>query len=353
MEVIVPVHLTLSRSFSSSLPADDHSKSQFYTLLTSMLSRRRQPITTVHIDHRPERVDLGDLYFVLEHASELKSLSVNLGVDGYDLGVIAPYIRHHRRQYDPLETLRLERAYCGFVEGTDSYEGFNKLTTLELHDCRLYSPYDGQTVLDVDPFATLPLLKHAKMVNCISSGPVRVTGPELLTLEIVTVGPAVVLGHDMGFERERPLQLGKVSAPRLESFRFSGRVSDLPSVLLLGGEVRFPSLERARVELVLSEPVDEQLRVLGRAFRDMMAGLRNAESLDLCFDLDKKSSVDLEHCKRSKFPLTAVKSTVSDFTRLKTLKIRYPENELPNVSYQEIQCRFEGSSCVEETITCV
>ncbi|CAL1353102.1 unnamed protein product [Linum trigynum] len=226
----------------------------------------------------------------------------------------------YRAIKESLRTLKLERTKTEI----DDFLDFSQLTRLELVECRI------SFCFGLHAFARLPSLKHLKLIDClskVSSLPLEVIAPQLLSLEVGILEPNIRI-----FPKEKSflgrLQLAQLSAPRLENLQFCGRLHDLSHVLL--GELSFPRLEHATVRVIWVDPID-QLGVLGSAFRDvLLPSLRNASSLDLCFEVEKKqSSEELKQWKQLHFPFIALKSWIkcrgSPFTKLKTLRIQRQE----------------------------
>ncbi|CAI0377463.1 unnamed protein product [Linum tenue] len=123
-------------------------------------------------------------------------------------------------------------------------------------------------------FANFPSLKCLKLLRCRWSGRVKVSAPQVLDLEI--------------WNPSSCFEIGKLSAPKVESFAFSGYV---PRRYLDDddGEISYglPSLDRASLRLVWEEPGrcdGRKKERLARAFVAFLRCVRNATSLDLRFD---------------------------------------------------------------------
>ncbi|CAL1352216.1 unnamed protein product [Linum trigynum] len=196
-----------------------------------------------------------------------------------DNGLGLDFIVGHIGLNQSLETLRLE----AFPLNTSTVveTGFHLLTTLELRRCKFYS-------VELPSLENLPGLKRLKLVDCKSYYPVTVSVPRrLLELEIR-------LCYFDG------LNLVGVIAPKLETFRFSGYLTQLERL----DRFDLPSLDHASIGIVWIEALalygrsptrmmEEGNRIYGnhgettgklnRAFENFLLGLHNAKSLHLNF----------------------------------------------------------------------
>ncbi|CAI0439996.1 unnamed protein product [Linum tenue] len=164
---------------------------------------------------------------------------------------------------------------------------------------------------DDDPFSIIPRLEFLKINQCrastrsttLPSFSFKVSGPQLLELEIRC------------WDEEKPV-FGGVLAPKLESLCFGARVSWLKP-----RELSLPSLDHASVYLQYCPTTHGDLGYWRHEVLELLRGLRNAESLDLCLE---DTSVYLPHDSPLNEWKQRIRDEVSQFTRLKTSSIRYP-----------------------------
>ncbi|CAL1352998.1 unnamed protein product [Linum trigynum] len=144
----------------------------------------------------------------------------------------------HHCHHESLTAFKLEPSYPNYpiVAISSDLGGFAVLTTLELRRCQLVEQYGCSR----DPFAQLRCLTDLKLREYSYLTPFKVTGLELLRLEITcsfeTLTEASVREHSQIFE---------VSASKLQSFCLSGHNDDfvnlrkvnlLSSVVSQGGD---------------------------------------------------------------------------------------------------------------------
>ncbi|CAL1352261.1 unnamed protein product [Linum trigynum] len=253
-----------------------------------------------------------------DHRLEVLSLNST----GVGCSVAKSIVRHHHRQ--SLTTLKLEVAAITPPNSLIDL-GFTMLTTLELRRCTfIASTTSKEVVMICDPFANLPSLNNLKLLGCSSRVPFRVSGDRLLKLEIRSDDPA----YDF------KLGIGGVSAPKLESFYISGHAYDIRNLDV----VHVPSLAQASVHLewpnlpfgffARNKENMKKIETANCAFTKLLRGLHNAKSLILCFDTLGQQSQQNFLLARMK-PL--IEHELSCFTRLKTLKIRYPWESPPSM----------------------
>ncbi|CAI0374518.1 unnamed protein product [Linum tenue] len=225
--------------------------------------------------------------------------------------------------------------------------GFHLLTTLELRRCKFYG-------VELPSLENLPGLKCLKLVDCKSYYPVTVSVPRrLLELEIR-------LCYYDG------LNLVRVIAPKLETFRFSGYLTQLERL----DRFDLRSLDRASIGLVWIEALalygrsptrmmEEMNRVFGnhrettgelnRGFENFLLGLRNAKSLDLnFFKLESTSRCNLLKCPHAVAKLLMV-DKVSPFTKLEILRVQY-SHESPIMDDKVFRYQFKTPRVAEENI---
>ncbi|CAI0374520.1 unnamed protein product [Linum tenue] len=227
--------------------------------------------------------------------------------------------------HESLEALELAR--CSLQDG-DAFGsvGFISLTNLELRGCTFSSC--------CDPFVGIPRLNRLKLDSCsLSRCSLKISGLELLSLEIS--GVYSVRGID-------------VVAPKLKSFVFHGYSAECLENLEL------PSLDRAVVRVCWGDhrrgPDTAALIQKNEEYMKQLRGLRNAKSLALRFD-----KIYYWKWKEHEFPFnnmkSAMESEASPFTRLKILRVEYPQDPQPIALHDHvIRYFFERSSNAEEKI---
>ncbi|CAL1353532.1 unnamed protein product [Linum trigynum] len=226
-------------------------------LLLSLRRRAAALPTTVRFYFKATN-SLAVLSLVMRHydvvlpGPQLQDLSVYAQVDGADFFIIAGHAIGDLLKKSSLETLRLSR----WIFRAPASPEFISLTRLELSACRFHGGGSGGDEQDATTttattgsatvhvcFANFPSLKCLKLLRCRWSGRVEVWAPQVLDLEI--------------WNPSSCFEIGKLSAPKVESFTFSGYV---PRRYLDDddddGEISYglPSLDRASLRLVWEEP---------------------------------------------------------------------------------------------------
>ncbi|CAN0910549.1 FBD-associated F-box protein At1g66310 [Linum grandiflorum] len=225
------------------------------------------------------------------------------------------------RHHESLTTLELAKLHLTSPPSSS----FISLTTLKLLRCHFFY---------LDPFADFPCLKYLKLFGCRSSVALKVSGLQLLDLDIRWADYDVLSGTM------------EVFAPKLKSLRFVGDEGSTGSLKL-----NVPTLNHAnirlqwwtQIEFLIYESMDET----NHECVSLLRCLHNVESLILCFD--NWVAYDVQQYNSI---LVAMKSVMevelSPFTRLKTLKLQYREGPI-SVPYEVIRYFLDGSRSNEKS----
>ncbi|CAN1749029.1 F-box/FBD/LRR-repeat protein At4g00160 [Linum perenne] len=227
--------------------------------------------------------------------------------------------------YESLEILELKEFRIDYFE----FMRFKLLSTLELHHCSIGL---GRTSDVVDPLTNLPpCLKHLKLLQCGSLKTVQISAPQLLDLEIQD------LWCQEGIE---------LFAPMLKSFDISVGILQLRKMKVY--RLNFPSLAHANIRLwqPLGRFDDHTVCTsVALGYVDFLRGLHNAESLTIHYGKLCQLQGG-KPWKQHHFLFGEMRPEASPFTRLKTLRMQFPQ-EPPSVPNQVIRYFFGGSSSAE------
>ncbi|CAL1352220.1 unnamed protein product [Linum trigynum] len=335
-------------------------EAEFREHVVKFLSRRRGPdaaaVSSVTIDvsnlmWKQEKLEMDLFDKVMKYVARRRGSSNNspplrrLAVCGcpglkkvnyINFTELAGSVMAHRH-HESLEAVEL--GYCNLQSG-DAFGSvrFGSLTNLELRGCTFSSVAAAAAAAACcDPFVDLPSLSHLKLDSCLmlSAGcSLRISGLELLSLEILSVHSP--RGIDVVAPKLKFFLYYDYSAVELENL-------DLPSldcamIRVSWGDHQWGRNTAVRMRIQKNEEYMKLLR-----------GLHNATSLTLRFAKN--------YCgewKEHQFPFNNMKSSMeseaSPFTRLKILRVEYPQDPPIAPNDHVIRYFFEGSSNVEEKI---
>ncbi|CAI0408495.1 unnamed protein product [Linum tenue] len=299
---------------------------------------RSAAVESITFDFGPEllwqrrRLELFDSvmrYVTAVQGGQLHNLSISC-TDGRFSSIVASITACLR--HESLKTLKLE----GFLIAATalSSPGFKWLTTLELHECYLTNSRSSQRSNSVDPATNVPsCLNSLKLIDCSSKGCLVVSAPQLLDLEITCFSTYLFDGAE-------------VFAPKLKSFRLCCSMYYLLDLHRLD----FPSLDHADIRFWPEDWYSKDNPILSedfsREYMKLLPALHNAESLNFHFG-KKPEWIYSVPWEDHHFPFSRIKllleSEASPFTRLKTLRMQYPE-EPPSIPDQVLRYFFNGSS---------